>query len=191
MLHLHLRDINGALVEAWRRQFRGVPRVTVSEGDIFDAGPHDAIVSPANSFGFMDGGIDLAYSRHFGWDLQERLQARLATDFGGELPVGQAVAVETGDADLPWLISAPTMRVPHVVADTVNAYLALRAALRVAREEGLETVLCPGLGTAVGRMPPSRCAYQMHVAWLAVHGELPAAVMLGQARELHISMLTA
>lgn len=26
-------------------------------------------VSPANSFGFMDGGIDMAYSLHFGWQL--------------------------------------------------------------------------------------------------------------------------
>lgn len=26
-------------------------------------------VSPANSFGFMDGGIDMVYSLHFGWDL--------------------------------------------------------------------------------------------------------------------------
>ena len=26
-------------------------------------------VSPANSFGFMDGGIDAAYSRHFGWQM--------------------------------------------------------------------------------------------------------------------------
>lgn len=28
-------------------------------------------VSPANSFGFMDGGIDLAYSLHFGWQMYE------------------------------------------------------------------------------------------------------------------------
>lgn len=26
-------------------------------------------VSPANSFGFMDGGIDMVYSRHFGWQM--------------------------------------------------------------------------------------------------------------------------
>jgi hypothetical protein len=32
----------------------------------------DAILSPANSFGFMDGGIDLLYSNFFGWELQDR-----------------------------------------------------------------------------------------------------------------------
>ena len=42
----------------------------ISEGDIFEGGPEaDAIVSPANSFGFMDGGIDMVYSRHFGWQM--------------------------------------------------------------------------------------------------------------------------
>ena len=30
------------------------------------------------------------------------------------------------------------------------------------------TVLCPGLGTAVGRMPVLRCAVQMRVAYEAV-----------------------
>jgi len=29
----------------------------------------DFQVSPANSFGFMDGGIDMAYSSRFGWQM--------------------------------------------------------------------------------------------------------------------------
>ena len=62
----------------------------ISCGDIFSGAPAaDAIVSecvlasrsdlttslctlqvsPANSFGFMDGGIDMAYSQHFGWQM--------------------------------------------------------------------------------------------------------------------------
>ena len=32
----------------------------------------------------------------------------------------------------------------------------------------IRTVLCPGLGTAVGRMPVLRCAVQMRVAYEAV-----------------------
>ena len=34
--------------------------------------------------------------------------------------------------------------------------------------EGIRTVLCPGLGTAVGRMPVLKCAIQMRVAYEAV-----------------------
>src|SRR5512147_1366386 len=98
-MRLRLRDRNEALVDAWRREFSGVANVEVSCGEIFDL-PADAIVSPANSFGFMDGGIDLVYSRRFGWDLQERLQALLRAEHAGELPVGQALIVETHAIDI-------------------------------------------------------------------------------------------
>jgi len=188
-MKLHLRDRNAALVDAWQRQFSGVENVEVTHGDIFDV-TADAVVSPANSFGFMDGGIDLVYSRRFGWDLQERLQALLRAEHAGELPVGQAVIVETVATDIPWLISAPTMRVPMDVSGTVNAYLALRAALLAVRRHAgdprIETVLCPGLGTAIGRVPPDRAARQMAHAWAVIElGQTMAPRLLGEAQEAH------
>ncbi|MDC3979633.1 macro domain-containing protein [Polyangium jinanense] len=191
-LSIHLRDLNQALVHAWREEFAGVPGVIVSHGDIFSERPGpvtasdpidvraDAVVSPANSFGFMDGGIDAVYTYHLGPKLEEQLRATLATRFGGELPVGQAIVVPTGHPAIPWCISAPTMRVPADVSDTVHAYLAMRAALRAvlshneSSAEPIRTVLCPGLGTATGRMPPARCARQMREAWNQVLGGRPA-----------------
>jgi O-acetyl-ADP-ribose deacetylase (regulator of RNase III) len=185
---IHLRDLGVALVEAWRREFAGVASVEISHGDIFSrkSGPvaprdpidvtADAIVSPANSFGFMDGGIDAVYTYQLGAQVQETLRERLARDFGGELPVGQALIVPTGHRDIPWCISAPTMRVPALVADTPNAYLAFRAALLavLAHNRGPEapirSILCPGLATAIGRMPVARCARQMRAAWERVLG---------------------
>lgn len=150
----------------------------------------DAIVSPANSFGFMDGGIDMVYIRHFGWQMQHRLQAVLKEDYNGELPVGQAAIIKTLSANdsnkkfedpkfnegklIKYLISAPTMRVPLNVTDTVNAYLAFRAVIIAVKEHNkavenpedqITSVLCPGLGTAVGEMPPKRCAFQMRQAF--------------------------
>jgi len=192
-MKLHLRDRNPDLVDAWRRELSGVANVEVSCGDIFEVAA-DAVVSPANSFGFMDGGIDLVYSRRFGWDLQERLQALLRAEHAGELPVGQAVIVETLASDIPWLVSAPTMRVPADISGTVNAYLALRAALLVVRRHALEprieTVLCPGLGTAVGRMPPARAARQMAQAWAVVElGQTPAPRLLAEAHDTHAWLL--
>lgn len=188
-MKLHLRDRNEPLVDALRRELRGVPGVEVSCGDIFDVAA-DAIVSPANGFGFMDGGIDLAYSERFGWDLQERLQETIRREHAGELCVGEAVIVETLSPDLPWLVSAPTMRVPSDVSGSVNAYLALRAALlAVSRHRGsprIERVLSPGLCTSVGRMPPGRAARQMAYAWSVVaQGQAPAPRTLGQAKEFH------
>jgi O-acetyl-ADP-ribose deacetylase (regulator of RNase III) len=169
-----LRDNNAAVVQAWLDCFSEAADVSVSVGDIFEE-PTDAIVSPANSFGFMDGGIDLAYSLRFGWGLEERLQALLRAEHDGELPVGQAVIVDTGDARFPLMVSAPTMRVPMDVSETVNAYLAFRAVIRTVRAHNqsaarrIETVLCPGLGTAVGRMHPKVCARQMYHAYETSH----------------------
>jgi len=181
---IHLRDRKGHLAAEWRKSFEGVANVVINIGDIFTdkaSGKSvraDAIVSPANSFGFMDGGIDLDYSEKFGWQLQHRLQAKLREEFDGELLVGQALIIETGDTRedeserIPFLVSAPTMRVPHDVHDTVNAYLAFRATLIAVRDHNkagklppIRTLLCPGLGTAVGQMPYDRCAKQMRRAY--------------------------
>jgi len=187
-LEVHLRDMNNRLVVAWRSAFAGADDVTVSQGDIFSAqrGPlpdhapmnvvADAVVSPANSFGFMDGGIDAVYTHRFGFALEARLQAVLLAEHGGELPVGEAVIVETGNETIPWCISAPTMRVPEAVPDSVNAYLAFRAALRAVRAHNaaglakIRRILCPGLATTTGQMPVERCATQMRAAWDQVLG---------------------
>lgn len=172
-LNIHLRDRNPGMADAWREFFIGAEHVTISEGDIFGA-TADAIVSPANSFGYMDGGIDFVYSERFGWGLQDRLQAALREEHDGELPVGQAVIVETADTQIPYMISAPTMRVPEEVPDSVNAYLAFRAVLRSIREfnrgspRKIASVLCPGLCTAVGRMPYRKAAQQMWLAYAIV-----------------------
>ena len=180
---------------AWEESFADVEAVEVSVGDILQL-PADAIVSPANSFGYMDGGIDLAYSKHFGWEPEKRLRALLLADHHGELPVGQAVIVELGARGIRWLISAPTMRVPQDVSKTVNAYLAFRAILRAIQahnQSGLEpirTVLCPGLGTGEGRMTPELCALQMREAWQVVmEGELLKKGGLAGAVRNHLALL--
>jgi hypothetical protein len=65
------------------------------------------------------------------------------------------------------------------VSETVNAYLAFRAALMAVLEHNatgrdrIGLILCPGLATAVGRMPVERCARQMRAAWDRVVGGKP------------------
>jgi O-acetyl-ADP-ribose deacetylase (regulator of RNase III) len=144
----------------------------------------------------MDGGIDAVYTHQFGFALESRLQALLAAEHGGELPVGSAVIVETGSPEIPWCISAPTMRVPEAVPDTVNAYLAFRAALRAVLDHNaagrrpIRRVLCPGLATTTGRMPAVRCAAQMRAAWDNVLGEgLPQRLSWHDVADLHRRLL--
>ena len=107
--------------------------------------------------------------------LEIGLRRMLAESHGGELPVGSAIVVPTGASDIRWLVSAPTMRVPGPVPNTLNAFLAFRAALRavVAHDSPITSVLCPGLATAIGRMPVERCARQMRFAYDIVLGGRP------------------
>jgi O-acetyl-ADP-ribose deacetylase (regulator of RNase III) len=161
MIFLHLRDLNADLVAAWREAFADLGNVEVSQGDILEL-EADAIVSPANSFGDMDGGIDLTYARHFGHEIEGRLQEQINQHHHGELPVGQALVLATQHKAIPYMVSAPTMRVPSSIPRTVNVYLAMRAALIAVQEHNkrsvrtIESLLVPGLGTGIGEMPPGR-----------------------------------
>jgi len=165
-----LSDLSKDLTDAWARVFAEYSNVEVKRGDILNF-KADAIVSPANSFGFMDGGIDLVYSEYFGWDLQKRLQKIIQKEYYGELPVGNAAIVEICNEKIKYLVSAPTMRLPADVSRTLNAYLAFRAVLIVIKEHNarnedkIQSVLCPGLPTGVGKMPPMTCAKQMKKAY--------------------------
>ncbi len=172
-LTIVLTAIHDDLEAAWRSVCGDLPNVEIHRGDIF-ATAADAVVSPANSFGFMDGGIDAIYTRVFGRGVQTRLQARIRERHFGELLVGAADIVETGHASIPYVIAAPTMRVPMILRDTVNAYLAARAVLILIAagrfDDGapirarVRRVAFPGLGTGVGQVPAELCARQVRAA---------------------------
>ncbi len=111
-MNIILTSVEEGLADAWQRFCGDLPFVTVHRGSVFDLSC-DAVVSPANSFGFMDGGIDMLYTQHFGWHVQERLQEAIREDHHGELLVGAAEIVETDDPDLPFLVAVPTMCADH------------------------------------------------------------------------------
>lgn len=165
-----LVDLRDEILRVWHDIAVDKKYVTIYHGSIFDT-QCDAIVSPANSFGFMDGGIDVAISRFFGTCVQERLQKIIQTKHHGELLVGTAEIVETNHRKIPYVISAPTMRVPMILKGTVNVYLAIRAVFLlvkfgkfendVAISDKVKTIALPGMGTGVGQLPPEIFAKQM------------------------------
>ena len=166
---LILCDVNADLCHEWRTRFRK-HGVEVQYGDFFDVAA-DAYVSPANSRGIMDGGFDLLLRNRFpGVDVkvQREIDRR-----GGKLPVGHAIVVETGDWDVPYLVSAPTMEIPSVIAHTNNVFLAMRATLKAVHafnaenNSAIQSLAVPGLGTGVGKVPPSMAAHQMVEAYEA------------------------
>lgn len=167
-MKLRLVYRNKALGKAWTTEFGQYRDVEIIEGDICEV-ECDAIVSPANSFGFMDGGLDYALSERFGWGLEERLQAEIRSRPLKELLIGEALIIATEDEEVPWLVSAPTMRVPMEIKATVNAYLAMKAVLIVTVSHqahlSINSIAIPGLGTGVGALPAHLAARQMRIAY--------------------------
>ena len=152
---------NPDLEKAWKQQCSEFDFVTFETCSILETDAK-CVVSSANSFGFMEGGLDYQYTKHFGSNVQKRVQHKIINEFNGELLVGQAIMVQTGDDLIPYLIAAPTMRMPVTLPhNTVNPYLATKAALVCAKENNIESIAFPGLGTGVGQVMPQKCALQI------------------------------
>jgi len=175
-LRLSLGDINREVAEAMAAAFHDVAAVEVVEGNLLDAGC-EAIVSPANSFGDMGGGIDKAIDDFHQGEAQRAVVAAIAEHFFGELPVGMALVVELSTRHRPFLVVSPTMRVPGRLVAGINAYLAMRAALVAVQRHNARTdrpiarLAVPGLCTGVGGMPAQDAAEQMRAAYDSVIGE--------------------
>jgi O-acetyl-ADP-ribose deacetylase (regulator of RNase III) len=183
-----LSGLSPKLLDAWTEFFGKEENVSIIEGDITQI-ECDAMVSPANSFGFMDGGLDYALSERFGWDLEKRLQKIIKDSPEGELLVGQAILIKTGDSIVPYLISAPTMRVPtnFNIDTSINAYLAMKAILIKAKSnDNISTIAVPGLCTGVGRMQPIIAARQMFQAYKEIIlGQKLDFANFGDAQKYH------
>ncbi len=162
---LHLVDTSLPVFEALRASFARFPEVEVAHGDITVLAS-GAVVSPANSYGFMDGGVDKVYSAFFGRALVVAVRDAVLARPEGRLPVGAAIAVATGHPTIRHVIVAPTMAMPeHVPA--ANAYRALRAALRLMSADDTlgDHLYCPGLATLVGGVDPELAAAEMSEAY--------------------------
>lgn len=173
------------VVESWQAYFTGLPDVSITCDSIFTV-EADALVSPANSFGRMDGGLDAQIVEFLGEDIEIEVQQMIGSRHDSELVVGLAEIVITQATQFPFLVVAPVMRVPQNISRTVNAYLSFRAALRSVCDfnelhgNPIQTLLVPGLGTDTGFMPPLRAARQMRAAY--------EVVMRGAAPNLDISL---
>lgn len=184
-------DINPAVLAPWPGLWARMPApgaaVHVCEGSILDLAC-DAVVSPANSFGFMDGGVDYAYSKHFGWHVQERVQERIARMMFAELLVGDALVVATDNERIPSLIAAPTMRVPKRIADPADIMLAVRAAVSLAKQAGFQHIAFPGMGTGCGEVAPDIAARATLAGITAALSPAPAPRTWQEAQIRHFAL---
>ena len=104
-------------------------------------------VSPANSLGFMDGGIDFALSNKIFPGIEDEVKQSIKS-YGYKnligrnyLPIGSSIIFDKPNNKS--LIVAPTMLLPRKVKNTQNAYYATMSILHnilINRQESLENV---------------------------------------------------
>ena len=115
----------------------------------------DAIVNPANSHGYMGGGV-AGVIRRFGGEEIEREAISKAP-----VPVGKAILTTAGKLPFKGVIHAPTMEEPAMRTTEEKVRKATRAALQLADGECFKSVAFPGMGTGVGRLPKEVAAKVM------------------------------
>ena len=192
---LYLIDSKPELCEKWKQVFSRYPEVEVLTGDYFQQSA-DAIVSPANSFGIMDGGLDLAIRNELGFQVETDIQEVILNKYHGEMPIGSAEIINTNHSKWSFIIAAPTMRIPENVAFTLNAYNAFRAILIAVNsfneskpKRPIKSLVCSGLGTGIGSMEPVKCAAQMRAAYKLI--KEPARISsFEEIHKSHQSLLT-
>jgi len=165
-MKLYLVDTSPEMITAWDRVFFDSPYIEIRHGNILDIA-EDTIVSPANSYGYMDGGIDKVYRDHFGINIEKTVQDAINETGENYLPVGSALIVKTGDAKVPNMIVAPTMFLPEAVKPQ-NCFFAMSAILNIYTKHIniINNIYCPGLGTGVGQVDPLDSAKEMKAAYL-------------------------
>ena len=151
--------------------FHGEPNVecVAAEFDEFlRSNPVQCIVSPANAFGLMDGGYDLAITHYFGDQLQKRVQQHIIEHYYGEQPVGSSFMIDTGKEGRN-LIHTPTMRTPQPIKDPLVIYQCMRTTLMCAYENNVDSILIPLFGGGCGEVHPKLIAEMMWKAYDQIH----------------------
>ena len=176
-LKIKLLDINPIMVEEWHKSFDPLledyyPNVEIIHSSLneYMQGNKNsvaAIVSPANSFGLMDGGFDAAirnwYLLEFDTDIIPIVQGEIAYKYYGEQPVGTSLPVfipGTGS----YILHTPTMWRPEVIDDYMTIYHCTRSAIITAMNAELDTIVIPAFGGCCGKVPFSVIADLMERA---------------------------
>ena len=169
-MKIYLLDKNHGTTEQWQRYFAedaDVEVVNMYFEDFMNSHDVDCVVSPANSYGLMDGGYDRAISEYFGWDLMKVVQKKILDECFGEQLVGTSIIVDIPNTNKK-LIHTPTMRVPSYIKDPMIVYYCMRSVLMLAIKEGVQSIVIPAFGGACGGLRSDVIAYMMKAAYLQV-----------------------
>ncbi|MFH0870121.1 MAG: macro domain-containing protein [archaeon] len=127
------------------------PVIEIRKGSIVTLQVH-CIVNPANSFGFMGGGVAEAIKKVGGQGIEDEAIEQ------APIQVGTAVMTGAGDLVCHKVIHAPTMHNPAEKSDSHKVMCAVKAALELAESEGMQSIAFPGMGTGVGGLDKQEAA---------------------------------
>ncbi|CAG8731858.1 9216_t:CDS:2 [Dentiscutata erythropus] len=203
---LLLVDTSNEIVQAWNNELKKLPtkvlpddstqclKVQVHHGtfqNLLKTNQAECLVSPANSFGLMDGGIDYYISEYYGGvnELIPVVQKSLDFEWCGEQNVGTCLLVDVRELVTKikndsneekcfpgYIAHCPTMRIPKILNNDDLVYRCTWAMLTAIKKhnanilEGeikhhrINSVVCAGFGTGVGQLSENLCAKQMMLA---------------------------
>lgn len=164
-----LLDNKRPMCLAWKKYFKDIPNVEVVNEDIeyYDIDNIDCLVSPANSYGLMDGGYDFALTRIFGDEMQHAVQNYIINNLYGEQQVGSSIIVDIPNTNKK-LIHTPTMRIPSPIVDSEIIYTAMRSTLMCALNNNVKKIIIPAFGGATGMLPFNTIAIEMYKAYIQI-----------------------
>lgn len=167
---IYLLDISRKMTEAWKKKFKDHPEITIVCDDFkhfMDTHNIECVVSPANSYGFMDGGYDLAITNYFGDALQRSVQRYIRYHLYGEQPVATSILFDIPNTKKK-LIHTPTMKQGEPIVDKRVVYQCMRTTLICALSNDIESIVIPAFGGLCGHVLPIDVADQMYKAYIQI-----------------------
>ena len=163
-IKVYLIDINPTIVDALKKEFASYDEVHIIHDDfahfIDTHKDIECIVSPANSFGYMNGGYDAAITDYFGLEVEKEVRRYIDKYLFGEQPIGTSIMVPIPNTDKK-LIHTPTMRLPSPIKEPLIIYQCMRTTMMMAVTNKIHSIVIPAFGGSTGQVPPSLIAKYM------------------------------
>eukprot|EP00833_Pecoramyces_ruminatium_P014472 jgi/Orpsp1_1/1188504/evm.model.d7180000065374.1 len=174
-MEIYLLDLNKNITDAWEHYFKGAEKDGDTIHIVYDVFDHfmnthkiDCVVSPANSYGLMDGGYDAAITDYFGKSLISSVQDYIRKHYFCEQPVGTSFIIPIPQSEIR-LIHTPSMRVPNIIKDPIVVYHCMRSTLICAMQNGVKSIVIPAFGGFCGKVPVDTLAQLMRAAYDQLH----------------------
>lgn len=169
-MEVYLLCDNRDMTDLWEMYFDGIKDVHIVYDDFnsfMENHKIECVVSPANSFGLMDGGYDAAITGWFGDELQKNVQEYIMDNFLGEQPVGSSFIIEIPQNGTK-LIHTPTMRIPEKIIDSSVIYHCMRSCLITALKNNVKSIVIPAFGVGTGGVCLGDAAKLMWMAYMQI-----------------------